>query len=123
MKQILINLLSNATKFTPEGGSVRVRTSLEDKKFVLEVSDTGIGMSADQIPRALEAFRQIDSQISRKHVGTGLGLPLAKHLVELHGGTLDLESKVDFGTTVRIVLPPERTVVRSMLPAPSAGTG
>ena len=123
MKQILINLLSNATKFTPEGGSVRVRTSLEDKRFVIEVSDTGIGMSADQIPKALEAFRQIESQISRKHVGTGLGLPLAKHLVELHGGTLDLESKVDFGTTVRIVLPPERTVARSMLPVPSAGTG
>ena len=122
MKQILINLLSNATKFTPEGGSVRVRTSLEDKRFVIEVSDTGIGMSADQIPKALEAFRQIDSQISRKHVGSGLGLPLAKHLAELHGGTLDLESKVDFGTTVRIVLPPERTVVR-LLPAPSAGTG
>jgi signal transduction histidine kinase len=110
LKQVLINLLSNAVKFTPEGGSVRVRAALESDSLVIEVRDSGIGMSADQIPKALQAFRQIDSKISRKHVGTGLGLPLAKHLVELHGGMLIFDSKLNSGTTVRVVLPPERTL-------------
>jgi len=118
MKQVLLNLLSNAVKFTPEGGSVRVAASLQRERLIIEVSDTGIGMSDDQIPKALEAFRQIDSHISRKHVGTGLGLPLTKHLVELHGGTLVLESKVNLGTTVRVILPSERTLGPRAVSAP-----
>jgi signal transduction histidine kinase len=122
LKQVLINLLSNAVKFTPEGGSVRVSVTLETDSLVIEVRDTGIGMSPDQIPKALQAFRQIDSKISRKHVGTGLGLPLAKHLVELHGGMLVFDSKVNFGTTVRVVLPPERTLPRE-IPSASTATG
>jgi signal transduction histidine kinase len=76
-------------------------------------------MAANQIPKALEAFRQIDSRISRKHEGTGLGLPLAKHLAELHGGELIIESKVNFGTTVKVVLPAERCVARQTLPVPA----
>ena len=119
MRQIMINLLSNAVKFTPEGGTVGVCASLEKEGVTIAVSDTGIGMSPDQIPKVLEAFGQIDSKISRKHEGTGLGLPVTKHLVELHGGVLKIESKVNFGTTVSVILPLERAVAP---PLPSART-
>jgi signal transduction histidine kinase len=118
LRQILINLLSNAVKFTPEGGQVRVSASLTDEGVRLAVKDTGIGMRADQIPLALEPFRQIDSTLSRKYEGTGLGLPLTKHLVELHGGTMTIESKPNFGTTIICILPKER-IVQS---APAAAT-
>ena len=114
MRQILINLLSNAVKFTPAGGTVRASARLEDGGVAIAVSDTGIGMTAEQIPKALEAFGQIDSKISRKHEGTGLGLPLAKRLAELHGGVLRIESRINLGTAVIIVLPRERTVTSSM---------
>src|SRR5215471_16650405 len=105
LRQILLNLLSNAIKFTPEGGLVTVSASAENGAFTISVRDTGIGMASDQIPKALQPFHQIDSRISRKHEGTGLGLPLAKHLVELHGGKLVIESKVNVGTVVKVVLP------------------
>ena len=110
IRQVIINLLSNAVKFTPEGGQVRVALAVRNGGLLISITDTGIGMTAEQIPHALEAFRQIDSKISRKYEGTGLGLPLAKHLVELHGGSLTIESRVNFGTTVRVALPPERSV-------------
>jgi len=117
MKQILLNLLSNAVKFTPEGGAVLISASLQNGSLNISVSDTGIGMAPDQIPKALQPFRQISSRISRKHEGTGLGLPLAKHLVELHGGQLEIASTVNLGTTVRVVLPPERTMARPAVAA------
>jgi signal transduction histidine kinase len=110
LRQILINLLSNAVKFTPEGGQVRVSSYRKDGGLAIEVRDTGIGMAPEDIPKAMTTFGQVDSKISRKHEGTGLGLPLAKHLVELHGGTLTIESEVDAGTIVTIFLPPERIV-------------
>jgi signal transduction histidine kinase len=113
MRQVIVNLLSNAVKFTPEGGHVHVAASVAQGGILIAISDTGIGMAPEQIPLALEAFRQIDSKISRKHEGTGLGLPLAKHFVELHGGKLTLESRVNVGTTVRVVLPPERALKKS----------
>jgi signal transduction histidine kinase len=113
MRQILINLLSNAVKFTPEGGQVRISACLTHEGVTITVTDTGIGMAPDQIPYALQPFRQIDSKISRKHEGTGLGLPLTKHLVELHGGSLTIESKLDNGTTVTCLLPRERIVEAS----------
>jgi signal transduction histidine kinase len=122
IRQILLNLLSNGVKFTPEGGQVRVSACLMSDGLVMTVSDTGIGMAPDQIPKALEAFRQIDSKISRKYDGTGLGLPLAKHLVELHGGTLTVESKVNAGTTVKVVLPAERIVMQPLHPALAQAT-
>jgi len=118
-RQILINLLSNAVKFTPEGGHIRVSAFRRDGDFVVAVSDTGIGMAAEDIPKAMSSFGQIDSKLSRQYEGTGLGLPLAKHLVELHGGTLRLDSKVGIGTTVTITLPPARIVA----PTPAAGDG
>ena len=113
MRQILINLLSNAVKFTSEGGQVRVSSFLKDGGLAIAVSDTGIGMSAEDIPKAMTSFGQVESRISRKYEGSGLGLPLVKHLVELHGGVLTIESQVDVGTTVTIMLPPDRIVLRA----------
>jgi signal transduction histidine kinase len=74
------------------------------------VSDTGIGMSPDQIPLALERFGQVDNKLARKYEGTGLGLPLTKQLLELHGGTLAIESALGRGTTVTVSFPPDRLV-------------
>jgi signal transduction histidine kinase len=116
MRQVLINLLSNAVKFTPEGGKVRVSSFRTNVGLAIAVSDTGIGMASEEIPKALEEFGQIDSKISRQYAGTGLGLPLAKHLIELHSGTLTIKSEVNVGTTVTIVLPHERIVARSAIP-------
>jgi signal transduction histidine kinase len=116
MRQVLINLLSNAVKFTPEGGNVRVSSFRTNVGLAIAISDTGIGMASEEIPKAMEEFGQIDSKISRQHAGTGLGLPLAKHLIELHGGTLTIKSEVNVGTTVTIVLPHERIVARSATP-------
>jgi signal transduction histidine kinase len=106
LKQILLNLLSNAVKFTRPGGTVSVTSAIAPGgDVVLRVIDTGIGIAASDIPKALAAFGQVDSSLSRKYEGTGLGLPLTKALVELHGGTLSLESQVNVGTTVCVSLP------------------
>jgi signal transduction histidine kinase len=105
LKQILLNLLSNAIKFTPRGGSVRLAVSRDGYEVIFAVSDTGIGMRTEQIPIALEPFRQIDGSLSRQHQGTGLGLPLAKRLTELHGGTLEITSEPGKGTRVAVRLP------------------
>jgi signal transduction histidine kinase len=106
--QILINLLTNAIKFTPAGGQVSVSSRRTADGIGIAVSDTGIGIAAADIPRALEPFGQVDARLSRKYDGVGLGLSLAKQLIESHGGTLALESTVDVGTTVTIVLPASR---------------
>lgn len=111
VKQILINLLSNAIKFTPEGGKVTLRTwSRADSGYVFQVTDTGIGIAPTDIPKALTPFQQIDSDLNRQYQGTGLGLPLTKALVEMHGGSLDLQSEVGVGTTVTVRFPAERIV-------------
>ncbi|MFQ6017922.1 MAG: hybrid sensor histidine kinase/response regulator [Kiloniellaceae bacterium] len=111
IKQILINLLSNAVKFTPEGGKILVRaTILEDGGLALAVRDTGIGIAAKDLPAAMSHFGQVDTTLSRKHTGSGLGLPLAKSLTELHGGTLELESQTGLGTTVTVRMPKERVM-------------
>nr|WP_298683002.1 ATP-binding protein [uncultured Dongia sp.] len=105
IKQVLVNLLGNALKFTPPGGTITLRASDGGNNTEIMVTDTGIGMSAADIPRALEEFGQIDNAYARQHAGTGLGLPLAKSLVELHGGTLSITSAPKKGTTVTIRLP------------------
>ena len=111
LRQVLFNLLSNAVKFTPENGEARVHVRLgEDGGTVIAVSDTGIGMAPQEIPRALERFGQIDSRLARRYEGAGLGLPLAKGLMELHGGTLSIASTPRCGTTVTAAFPPERTL-------------
>jgi signal transduction histidine kinase len=113
MRQILLNLLSNAVKFTPEGGLVRVSAFRRNGGLAIAVSDNGIGIDPGDFEKALAPFGQVESTLSRKFEGTGLGLPLAKHLIEMHGGTLSLESEVNGGTTVTIFLPPERIIERS----------
>jgi signal transduction histidine kinase len=115
MRQVVINLLSNAVKFTPEGGKIRVLTFPKDGGLAIEVRDSGIGIAAEDMAKVMTSFGQVESKISRKHEGSGLGLPLAKHLVELHGGTMTIESQVDVGTTVTIVLPSDRIVHRAPL--------
>jgi len=108
LKQILINLVSNAVKFTLQGGAVELIAKVDGGgTFMFIVRDTGIGIAAKDIPRAMAPFGQVDSRMSRRFEGTGLGLPLAKSLVELHGGTFDIASQPDVGTTVTICLPSE----------------
>ncbi|MBT4932629.1 MAG: hypothetical protein HOL66_07255 [Rhodospirillaceae bacterium] len=109
MKQILLNLLSNAVKFTPEGGKVSLSARLNEQgSLSIAIADTGIGMDEDHLKIALSTFGQVDSGLDRKHEGTGLGLPLTKGLVNLHGGKLDVESEVGNGTQVTVTLPKER---------------
>ena len=111
IKQILLNLLSNAVKFTPQGGTVRISAGVDGAGGVtLAVADTGIGIAPHQLERVMEPFGQVENIMTRTHAGTGLGLPLCKALVELHGGTLALESEVGSGTTVTVVLPKERSL-------------
>jgi signal transduction histidine kinase len=109
LKQVLLNLLSNAVKFTPFGGRVLVAAGIgPDRYFEIAVSDSGIGIAADDIPKVLEPFQQVDSALSRRYEGTGLGLTLSKAMVEKNGGTLEIESAVGAGTTVKVRFPPER---------------
>ncbi|MBX6320769.1 MAG: PAS domain-containing protein [Rhodospirillaceae bacterium] len=109
LKQILINLLSNAVKFTPPGGTVTVAARLDaDDAVLLSVADTGIGIAEKDIPKALEPFGQVDGALNRKQAGTGLGLPLVKQLAELHGGGIEISSKLGVGTTVTVRLPQPR---------------
>jgi signal transduction histidine kinase len=109
MKQILLNLLSNAVKFTPEGGRVEISARLAGGgRFVLEVADSGIGIAPEHVETAMSAFGQLDSSLTRKYPGTGLGLPLTKGLVELHGGEFRLESAVNVGTRAIVTLPSHR---------------
>ena len=114
LRQILVNLLSNSVKFTAAGGSVTVDAALEEGNALrLCVADTGIGIAEADIPKAMSSFGQVDGSLSRKYAGTGLGLPLAKRLVELHGGTLLLESEIDVGTRVTVRFPRERLLLGS----------
>ena len=113
VRQILLNLLSNAVKFTQRGGKVRLIAFTDDNEFIVQVSDTGIGMAPEDIPRALERFGQLDSDLNRKYEGTGLGLPLTKKLAELHGGRLEIESALCVGTKVTVAFPAERLIERS----------
>tara|TARA_R110000868_G_scaffold12110_5_gene58688 strand:- start:9020 stop:10885 length:1866 start_codon:yes stop_codon:yes gene_type:complete len=105
LKQILINLVSNAVKFSNDCGTVSVDCTVSPKGLCIAVIDRGIGIAEDDIPKALSPFTQLDGTLSRAHEGTGLGLPLAKHMTELHGGTLRIESKPGEGTTVFVDLP------------------
>ena len=109
LKQIVLNLLSNAVKFTPAGGRVAVAAGIApDRGFEIAVSDTGIGIGSEDISRALEPFVQVDSTFSRRHEGTGLGLPLSKAMIELNGGSLKIESDLGAGTKVTVRFPPEK---------------
>ncbi len=109
IKQILLNLLSNSTKFTGEGGTITVSSQTEsDGGVSLTVADTGIGIAPSDLAKVLEPFAQVGSAQIRAHQGTGLGLPIAKRLTEMHDATFELESEVGVGTTVKLGFPKER---------------
>jgi signal transduction histidine kinase len=110
LTQILLNLLSNAIKFTPSGGTVTARTFSDARGIGFSVEDTGIGMSPDDIVKAMSPYGQIDSKVARKHQGTGLGLPISQSLAALHGGNLVVESTPGRGTIITLVLPIFRAV-------------
>jgi signal transduction histidine kinase len=105
LKQIVLNLLSNAIKFSLADGTVRLGLETRGEDAVITVTDTGIGMSPEQIPIALAPFGQVDNRLARRYDGTGLGLPLTKIFVELHSGRLEIDSALGRGTTVRVHLP------------------
>ena len=122
VKQILLNLLGNAIKFTPAGGTVSLRTGVnEENRFTFTVADTGKGIEAEHLDRVLIPFGQEEGSMTRVHDGVGLGLPLAKSLAELHGGELTLESTPGVGTTVRVTFPPERLIQGANERAAKAG--
>jgi two-component system cell cycle sensor histidine kinase PleC len=115
IRQVLINLVSNAIKFSMKGGKISTKVDMHaDGDLRITVADQGIGIPRDKIREALEPFGQIvDSNLAKEQQGTGLGLPLAKAMVELHGGMLDLQSETNVGTTVTVFLPSRRVVARN----------
>ncbi|MCH9011753.1 MAG: HAMP domain-containing histidine kinase [Proteobacteria bacterium] len=114
LKQVLLNLLSNAVKFTPPGGRVEVRVACDRAgSLVIGVRDTGIGIAEADLPEALEPFGQAGNRAGQSDEGTGLGLPLARAMIELHGGSLTIDSVLGVGTTVTVVIPSERVLDRA----------
>jgi len=112
VKQVFLNLLSNAVKFTPEGGQVTVSARLnDDGSLAVAVADTGIGMDEEEVTKALATFGQVDSGLDRKHEGSGLGLPLTKGLIELHGGALEINSEKGHGSLITVTFPKERIIM------------
>ncbi|MGB0683707.1 MAG: sensor histidine kinase [Magnetovibrionaceae bacterium] len=119
LRQVLLNLLGNAVKFTPEGGEISVKAGFDNHfGFNVEVSDTGHGIAPEDLERVLSPFDQARQVFIREHDGVGLGLPLTKGLIEMHGGDLKLTSEVGVGTTVRLNLPTERKLMAE-LPGPA----
>jgi two-component system, cell cycle sensor histidine kinase PleC len=109
IKQIIINLLSNAIKFSPATRRVRLTARLDNTGWLeIAVIDRGPGMNAEEVIRALQPFQQIDNPANKRHEGTGLGLPLATRLAELHGGQLHIDSEPGRGTTARLRLAADR---------------
>ncbi|HEX4616303.1 MAG TPA: HAMP domain-containing sensor histidine kinase [Stellaceae bacterium] len=108
-KQVLLNLLSNAVKFTQPSGRVIVDCKRDEHGgLVISVKDTGVGIPREQLEKVLEPFEQVEDHLTRRNEGTGLGLPIAKALIELHGGELTLHSELNVGTTAELRLPRER---------------
>ena len=110
IRQAILNVLANAVKFTPQGGTVSVAVAKTDFGLVVRITDTGIGIPADEIPRVLRPFYQVDSQLARKYEGTGLGLALVNAYIQLHQGKLVIESVVGKGTTVSLLFPATRFI-------------
>jgi two-component system cell cycle sensor histidine kinase PleC len=109
--QIVLNLVTNAIKFSEPGGRVEIACRVDEREGLsITVSDTGIGIAGDDLGRVLEAFEQVDSSLSRKQQGTGLGLPLVRAMMELHGGRFELSSTLGAGTEAKILFPRDRLV-------------
>ncbi|NEW86816.1 PAS domain S-box protein [Rhodopseudomonas sp. WA056] len=119
-KQILLNLVSNAVKFTERGGTVTVSAAVESTRLVLCVTDTGVGIAEEDLKRLGDPFFQAGKTYQRRHEGTGLGLSIVKSLVRMHGGEIDVRSQIDCGTTVTVSLPlalPTASNVTTLNPA------
>lgn len=117
VRQIVLNLLSNAEKFSPSGGTITVEVGIDDGDLDISVRDRGIGIAPENLDKVFDRFFQIEGGLQRSHGGTGIGLPISRALAELHGGSLTLESQVGAGTLARLVLP---GVMRHAAPAPTA---
>ena len=115
VKQVLMNLLSNALKFTPVGGNINLKVSYldDEEKLLVSVNDTGKGMSEDDLAFIFDKFFQVDSGTTKEYGGTGLGLAITKHLIELHGGTIWVESTLGEGSTFYFTLPIQQIPVKS----------
>jgi signal transduction histidine kinase len=105
IEEILTNLISNAIKYTPEKGSIKVILKTKDDFFLIQVADNGIGLAPNDISRIFDKFYRVKSEKTRQIVGTGLGLPIVKQLVEAHLGHVEVESQLDKGTTVNVLIP------------------
>jgi len=115
-KQVLLNLITNSVKFTPAGGSIAITARWDPAKgLAVTVADTGIGIPEEDLERVLKPFEQVDSSLARQHEGTGLGLPLVKAIMELHGGRIELKSELGVGTQVTVIFPPERVLAQCPL--------
>ncbi len=118
--QILFNLVDNAIKFTPEGGKVQIRFRRHQSQVLFQIQDTGIGINKEQIPLLFTQFKQLENYRNRSYPGTGLGLALTKHLVELHGGIIDVESSIGQGSTFTVSLPDsqlkEKNIITEIIP-------
>ena len=121
VRQMLINLISNAIKHTPGGGIIEVTATCLDPAdgggLRIQFSDNGVGIAGDDIPKVLTPFGQIEGPMNRRHQGTGLGLPLVKSFMELHGGALTIDSALGVGTTVGLQFPQHRVIDRSAVQA------
>jgi len=106
LQEALYNLLDNAVKYSRENGEIRLIARQRDEEMVLSVSDDGVGIAGDELPRIFERFYRVDKARSHDSVrGTGLGLAIVKHIAQLHGGRVEAESELENGTTIRVVLP------------------
>jgi signal transduction histidine kinase len=112
-KQVLLNLITNAVKFTPPGGTITISARWDAATGIaVTVADPGIGIPEADLDRVLKPFEQVDSSLSRQHQGTGLGLPLVKAIMEMHGGRLELNSELGVGTRVSVIFPPARVLAQ-----------
>jgi signal transduction histidine kinase len=105
LSRLLDNLIGNAIKFTPSGGSITICLKREDSTAILEVSDTGVGIPGDKLDRVFERFFQVDGSSTRRYGGTGLGLALVKEIAISHGGQVTVESTLGKGSIFRVTLP------------------
>jgi two-component system, OmpR family, phosphate regulon sensor histidine kinase PhoR len=108
ISQVMINLISNAITYTPQGGSIQVSIETKTDRYTVHVKDTGIGIPPADIPRLFERFYRVDKTRSRRSGGTGLGLAIVKHIIEGHGGTVHVESEVGKGSDFSFSIPRKR---------------